>query len=96
MDSFLVQFTVTYVREPHHMCFHGNLATFFRTAEAVIRMCSVKKGVLRNFTKFAGKHPCQSQAQVLSCEFCEISKNTFFYRIPLVTASRTATLLEHK
>ena len=42
-----------------------------------------KKGVLRNFTKFLRKHLCQSlrpatllketQAQVLSCEFCEIS-----------------------
>ena len=50
------------------------------------RMCSVKKGVLRNFAKFTGKHLCQSLffykvaclrlAQVFSCEFCEISKNT--------------------
>ena len=38
-----------------------------------------KKGVLRNFTKFT--------AQVFSCEFCEISKNAFFYRTPLVAAS---------
>ena len=51
-----------------------------------------KKGVLRNFAKFTGKHLCQSLffnkacnfikeetlAQVLSCEFCEISKNIFF------------------
>ena len=35
-----------------------------------------EKGVLRNFTKFTGKHLCQSF--VFSCEFCEISKNTFF------------------
>ena len=28
-----------------------------------------------------------SLAQVFSCEFCEISKKTFFYRIPLVAAS---------
>ena len=28
-----------------------------------------------------------SLAQVSSCEFCEISKNTFFYRTPLVAAS---------
>ena len=27
-------------------------------------------------------------AQVFSYEFCEISKNTFSYRIPLVAASR--------
>ena len=26
-------------------------------------------------------------AQVFSCEFCEISKNTFFHRTPLVDAS---------
>ena len=44
-----------------------------------------KKGVLRNFTKFTGKHLCRSLffkketlAQVFSCEFCEISKNAFF------------------
>ena len=50
-----------------------------------------KKDVLRNFTKFAGKHLCQrlffnkvaglrhrSLAQAFSCEFCEISKNTFY------------------
>ena len=32
------------------------------------RMCSGRKGVLRNFTKFTGKYQ----------EFCKISKNTFF------------------
>ena len=43
------------------------------------------KGVLRNFTKFTGKHLCQSLffkketlVQLFSCEFCETSKNTFF------------------
>ena len=29
----------------------------------------------------------KSLAQVLSCEFCGISKNTFSYRTPLVAAS---------
>ena len=49
-----------------------------------------KKGVLRNFAKFTGNHLCQrhsflinfikkeSLPQVLSSEFSEISKNTFF------------------
>ena len=67
-----------------------------------------RKGVLRNFAKFTGKHLRQSLLfnkvaglrpkacnfikkeileQVLSCEFCGISKNTFFYRTPLVAAS---------
>ena len=56
-----------------------------------------EKGVLRNFTKFTGKHLCQSPEacnfikkkilpQVFSCEFCESSKNTFYYRTPLVAA----------
>ena len=29
----------------------------------------------------------ETLAQVFSCEFCEISKNTFYYRTPLVAAS---------
>ena len=29
----------------------------------------------------------ETLAQVFSCEFCEISKNTFFYRTPPVVAS---------
>ena len=33
-----------------------------------------------------------SLAQVFSCEFCEISKNTFFYRTPPVAASVTGHL----
>ena len=39
-----------------------------------------KKGVLRNFAKFTGK-------QVFSCEFWEISKNSFSCRTPPVAAS---------
>ena len=49
---------------------------------------SIRKGVLRNFAKLTGKHLCQSLffnkvkketlSQVFSCEFCELSKNTFF------------------
>ena len=58
-----------------------------------------KKGVLRNFAKFTGKPLCQSLffnkvpskkgtlAQVFSCEFCEISKDTFSYKTPPVAAS---------
>ena len=49
-----------------------------------------KKGVLKNFTIFTGKHLCQSLflscnfiiketlAQGLSCEFCKTFKNAFF------------------
>ena len=41
------------------------------------RRCSVRKRVLRNFAK----------AQVFSCEFCEISKNTLFTEHVRATAS---------
>ena len=73
--------------------------------EPVVQKYSVKKVFLK-FTKFTGKHQCQSfffsqnvrpkaynftkkeaLTWVFFCEFCEISKNTFFYRIPPVTAS---------
>ena len=51
-----------------------------------------RRGVLRNFAKSTGRHLCQSLffnkvagpkgeetlTQVFSCEFCEISKNSFF------------------
>ena len=69
------------------------IATIRRSSH---RRCSIKKGVLRNFVKFARKHPCQSLfnfikkdtlVQVFSCEFCEIFKNTFFIEHLRVTAS---------
>ena len=58
--------------------------------------CSVKKGVLRNFTEFTGKHLCQRLFQALACNFIKreslaqvFSVNfvkflrTLFYRTPL-------------
>ena len=46
------------------------------------RRCSVRKGVLRNSSKFTGNHLKpetllkETLVQVFSSEFCEISKNT--------------------
>ena len=56
------------------------------------------------FNKVAGLRPTinkvvikkQTLAQVLSREFCEIPKNTFFYRTPLVAALETAKQCLHK
>ena len=46
------------------------------------------KGVLRNLTKFTETQNLQETlAQVFSCEFCEISKNTFFTEHLWKTAS---------
>ena len=76
-----------YLYVVHHL-FESELS------EALVQRCSIKKCVLRNVTKFTGKHLYQSHflnkvaglrpkekkslAQVFFCEFCEISKNTFF------------------
>ena len=59
--------------------------------ETVVRRCSIEIGVLKNFTKFIGKHLCESLlfnacnfikrealAHVFSYEFCEIFKKTYF------------------
>ena len=63
------------------------------------RRCSVRKGVVRDFAKVTGKHLCQSLVfnkvaglaqvleQVISCDFWEISKNTFFTEHIRVSAS---------
>ena len=48
-----------------------------------LRRSAVRRGVLRHFAKFTGKHQCQSlfliklQAWVFSWKFSEIFKNTF-------------------
>ena len=39
---------------------HDNELDEIQYAEAVVRRCSVKKGVLRDFAKFTGKHLSQS------------------------------------
>ena len=54
---------------------------YLELPEAVVQRCSVKKVFLDNFIKK------ETLAQVLSCEFCEISKNTFFHRTHPAAAS---------
>ena len=62
--------------------------------EAVAQRCSVKK-VLLEISQNSQENTCGrvsfliklTLAQVFSCEFCEISKNTFFHRPSLVAAS---------
>ena len=77
-------------------------AALFRRSN---KRCSIKKNLFRNFTKFIGKHLCQglffnkvaglnfikkeTLAQVFSCEFRKIFKNTFFTEHLWTTASNT-------
>ena len=50
-----------------------------------------QKGVLKNFTKFPGKHPVPeplfNKVAGLRPEFCESFRTLFFHRTPLVAAS---------
>ena len=64
--------------------------------EAVAQRCSIKKvflEILQNsqentcaslFFRPATLSKKKTQAQVFSCEFCETSKNTLYYRTPLM------------
>ena len=66
-----------------------------QTTEAVVRRCFVKQ-VFLEILRSSQAQACnfikkESLAQMFSCEFCEISKNTFFYRTPPVAASKTRT-----
>ena len=74
------------------MHFAKNFAEVSRTPifRGSHRRCSVREGVLKNFTKFTGKAGLRSATllkKMFSCELCEISKNTFF------TGHLSATLL---
>ena len=55
---------------------------FIELSEAVVRRCSVKK-VFLEISQNSQENTCAR----VSFEFCEISKNTFFHRSPLVAAS---------
>ena len=64
----------------------GNFPDFIIRKETVVRRCSVKKlfleiSQIHNFIKK------EILVQVFSCEFCKISKKTFFHRTPMVAAS---------
>ena len=80
-----------------------NIEHYFTKFRSSHQRCSVRKGGLRNFTKFTGKHLRQSlffnkvaslrpaillKKETLPQVFFEISKNIFYHGTPLVVASR--------
>ena len=76
---------------------HWKIMFLWRIRSSCLRS-SVKIVLLRSIAKFTGKHLCQrlflkkvaglpSLAKVFSCEFYEISKNTFFTEHLRVTTS---------
>ena len=69
---------------PEVFCKKGVLRNFAKfTGKSLCQSLSFNKvaGLACNFIKK------ETLAQVFSYEFCEISKNTFYYRTPLVAAS---------
>ena len=82
--------------------FQANSCTLFSEPRSSCSQMFFKIGVLENSAIFTGKHLCWSfffffkkkdtPIQVLSCEYCEIFKNSFFYRKPLVAASANLPL----
>ena len=95
VSLFMLVWTFSYMNKKHN-----KLLRKWRTRSSY-RRCSVRKGVLRNFAgkhmckslsfnKVAGclqRYLKRGSTKVLSCEFCEISKNTFFMEHTLATAS---------
>ena len=88
LPSYLVSFNqVNFLAENcYYDCVKWELGT-----EAVVQRCSVKK-VFLEISQNPQENTCARvsfliKLQVFSCEFCEISKDTFFYRTPLVAAS---------
>ena len=78
--------------------FMSHLGVLLQTSRAVQsrRQVICKKDVLRNFSKFTGKHLCQSlfynktdYGTGVILWILRNSKNTFLYRTPLVAASGT-------
>ena len=87
--------------------FRGYNRTVAGNAEAVVRKCSVKN-VLLKISQNSQENTCarfsfffrpatllkkEALPQVFPCEFCEIFKNTFFYRTSPVTTSWNDVLL---
>ena len=74
---------------------------FFGKLGAVARRCSVEKVFLeisQNLQENTCARVCniikqEILAQVFSCEFCGISKNTFSYRTPPVAASERSSFI---
>ena len=62
---------------------HSLLTSSFHQVGSSHQRCSIKKGVLRNFAKFTGKHLCQSLF------FNEVAGQAIFFTEHLWTAAST-------
>ena len=68
----------TWVTASVNSCIKPSTNVKLSTARSSRPEVFCKKGVLRNFTQACNFIKKQALTQVFSCEFCDISKNTFF------------------
>ena len=79
---------------------YSNSSIFLKTIpkpEAVVQRCSVKKAFLE-ISQNSQENTCARVSflrKLFSCEFCEISKNTYFHKAPLVAASSKTLIITH-
>ena len=74
-----------------NLVYYLSACLLYRHQEAVAQRCSVKK-VFLEISQNSQENTCnfnnkETLTQVFSCEFCEIYKNTFCYRIPPLAVS---------
>ena len=74
-----------------------NRMSFYRSSR---QMCSMRKGVLRNFTKFTGKHLCQSLFfnKVAGLRFAPLLRKRLwgrFFPVNFAKFLRTPFRIEH-
>ena len=85
---------------------NGRCIFFMNSTEEVAKRCSVKKVVLE-ISQNSQENTCVrvsfliklqastcnfTKKETLACEFCEISKNTYFYRTPMVAPDSSIKL----
>ena len=79
---------------------YSNSSIFLKTIskpEAVVQRCSVKKAFLE-ISQNSQENTCAGVSflrKLFSCELCEISKNTYFHKTPLVAASSKTLIIPH-
>ena len=77
----------------------ANTFTGFRFIRSSRQRCSMKKGVLRNFTIFAGRHLCQSfvliKLQVDACNFIKKEALTQVFPYEFCEISENTFFTEH-
>ena len=61
--------------------FSSNFSLCIQTSRSSHQCCSIKRGVLRNFTKFTGKYLCQSARVPFSrAQACNLLKKRLWHR----------------